>query len=333
MDQLLDRLMGGIDQLIEQPMSSLVPTPEELEEPPDPSLIPRWLVALLAIQLLALLLRDRRLKSTPTRWSAARAAGAALGAHAAARRRRSWLEAAASAPSWLFDIDSYSRGWSRPLGIIHKSTFAVRDPAESCAFCIKYLDCEEIDVPDPALIARGIRWVRLPGVRPNFAQRVARLLLARLGAAEPDFTSEFHFIPWAQDKDIGLMGGVDTNGDGIVSGDEMQPITQKFIASLIDAADEDMKVWSVYANTHVGWCVADLTPTVARLQRDGVPFFGPTQRADGVFQVYLELPYLHYLEVDSRRYDARVTGRPAKPWAEAVRESSVEGISRQYSLG
>ena len=63
------------------------------------------------------------------------------------------------------------------------------------------------------------------------------------------------------------------------------------------------------------------------------PFFGPTQRADGVFQLYLELPYLHYLEVDSKRYDARVTGRPAKPWAEAVRESSVEGISRQYSLG
>ena len=58
----------------------------------------------------------------------------------------------------------------------------------------------------------------------------------------------------------------------------MQPITQKFIASLIDAADEDMKVWSVYANTHVGWCVADLTPTVARLQRDGVPFFAHAAR-------------------------------------------------------
>ena len=46
------------------------------------------------------------------------------------------------------------------------------------------------------------------------------------------------------------MGGIDRNGDGVVSGDEMQPVTQKFIAELIDAADDDMKVWSVYANTH-----------------------------------------------------------------------------------
>ena len=30
----------------------------------------------------------------------------------------------------------------------------------------------------------------------------------------------------------------------VVSGDEMQPITQKFIAELIDAADGDMKVWT-----------------------------------------------------------------------------------------
>ena len=94
-----------------------------------------------------------------------------------------------------------------------------------------------------------------------------------------------------------------------------------------------MRAWTVFCNTHCAWSVSDLTPVVAALELDSKPFFGPVKRADGVFQLYLELPYLHYLEVDSKRYDARVTGRPAKPWAEAVRESSVEGISRQYSLG
>ena len=135
--------------------------------------------------------------------------------------------------------------WSRPLGLIHKSTFAVRDPGESIDFCVKYLDCTEIPVPDPGLVARGIRWCRLPGGESE--------CLGRRGFTANHPTSEFHFIPWGQDQDLGLMGGVDRDGDGIVSGDEMQPLTQKFIAELIDNADGDMKVWSVYANTH-GTC-------------------------------------------------------------------------------
>ena len=87
-------------------------------------------------------------------------------------------------------------GWRRPLGVLHKSTFAVRDPSESVAFCVKYLGCAEIAVPDPGLVARGIRWARLPG-----GTRAAP-------------ASEFHFIPWGVDSDTGLMGGIDTNGDG-----------------------------------------------------------------------------------------------------------------------
>lgn len=198
--------------------------------------------------------------------------------------------------------------WTRPLGLIHKSTFAVRDPAESVAFCVKYLDCTEIPVPDETLVNCGIRWVRLPGATYH-------------NATIP--TSELHFIPWGQDTDSGLMGGIDVDGDGIVSGAEMQPIDQKFIATLIDQTDQDMKVWSVYANTHVGWCVADLTPMVLALQADGVPFFGPTKRADGVYQLYCELPYLHYIEIDSLSYDAERTGREAKPWAEATKRAAA----------
>ena len=213
------------------------------------------------------------------------------------------------------NVENEQQQWSRPLGLIHKSTFSVRDPVESCEFCCKYLGCEIIPVPDPALVKRGIRWVRLPG---GSSERLVRRGTRYTTQTAELPTSEFHFIPWDVDADCGLMGGVDLDGDGIVSGDEVVPITQKFMAELIDRVDGDMKVWSVYANTHVGWCVADLTPTVLALQADGVPFFGPTRRADGVFQLYLELPYLHYLEVDSLCYDAARTGIEAKPWSEVA---------------
>lgn len=186
--------------------------------------------------------------------------------------------------------------WSRPPGIIHKATFSVRDPEESAAFCERYLHAVRIPVPDASLEARGIRWVRLAGGAPGVP------------------AAEFHFVPWDQDCDTGRRGGIDLNGDGIVDESEMVELDQRFIASLIDAADQDMAVWSVYANTHIAWCVDELTSVVTRLQQDGVKFFGPTRRADGVFQLYVELPYLHYIEIDSLVYDEKATGRAARGW-------------------
>ena len=47
-------------------------------------------------------------------------------------------------------------GWRRPHGQIHKMTLAVRDPAESVAFCEKYLGCQEIEVMDATLCARSV---------------------------------------------------------------------------------------------------------------------------------------------------------------------------------
>ena len=82
--------------------------------------------------------------------------------------------------------------------------------------------------------------------------------------------------------------------------------------------DGDMKTWTVYANTHCAWCVEDLTPVVLSLQRASVPFFGPTLRADGVKQLYLEVPSHHYIEIDSNVYDASVTGVAARPWNEVA---------------
>ncbi len=51
-------------------------------------------------------------------------------------------------------------GWSRPHGQIHKMTLAVRDPAESVAFCERYLGCTEIEVPDATLCPRSVPFLR-----------------------------------------------------------------------------------------------------------------------------------------------------------------------------
>ena len=64
--------------------------------------------------------------------------------------------------------------------------------------------------------------------------------------------------------------------------------------------------------------VADLTPVVAALEIDSKPFFGPVRRADGVFQLYVELPYHHYLEIDSLTFHGTVGTPSARAWADVV---------------
>uniref|UniRef100_A0A7S2CAY1 Uncharacterized protein n=1 Tax=Haptolina brevifila TaxID=156173 RepID=A0A7S2CAY1_9EUKA len=120
------------------------------------------------------------------------------------------------------------------------------------------------------------------------------------------------------DKELSVSGGVDLNNDGVVAGDELVPLTMQWFKSLVDQLDGDMQVWTIYMNTHCAWCVDDLTPTVRSLQQAGVPFFGPTMRADGVYQLYLELPAHHYVEVDSVVYNESAAGRPARPWNEVA---------------
>jgi len=187
--------------------------------------------------------------------------------------------------------------WTRPSGQIHKMTLAVSKPAESVAFCVDHLGCVEVPVPDRHLAERGIAWVRLPG---------------------GEGAGELHFIPAHIDQDLGVRGGIDLNNDGMVSGEELVPITQAWFKTLIDALDENMKTWTVFMNTHCAWCVDDLTPVVLSLQKAGVPFFGPTLRADGVRQLYVEVPTHHYVEIDSNAYDESATGIAARPWSEVA---------------
>mmetsp|Transcript_29743 Transcript_29743/g.73096 ORF Transcript_29743/g.73096 Transcript_29743/m.73096 type:complete len:101 (-) Transcript_29743:365-667(-) len=87
---------------------------------------------------------------------------------------------------------------------------------------------------------------------------------------------------------------------------------------LVDGADGDMKIWTVFMNTHSAWCVDDLTRTVLALQKAKRPFFGPTRRADGLYQLYVEIPSHHYVEIDSKTYSAAKTGVEAKPWSETM---------------
>ena len=89
--------------------------------------------------------------------------------------------------------------------------------------------------------------------------------------------------------------------------------------------------------THCAWSVDDLTPVVAALEIDSKPFFGPVRRgvatptpsmrrvpftqvrrADGVFQLYVELPYHHYLEIDSLTFKGTVGTPSVQAWADVV---------------
>ena len=117
----------------------------------------------------------------------------------------------------------------------------------------------------------------------------------------------------------------------------MTSITEATLQEWIDEADDDMQAWTVFCagpasmasastpstrlragNTHCAWSVADLTPIVAALELDSKPFFGPVRRADGVFQLYVELPYHHYLEIDSLTFNGTVGTPSAQTWADAM---------------
>jgi hypothetical protein len=139
---------------------------------------------------------------------------------------------------------------------------------------------------------------------------------------------------------VGVIGRPVARGVRALDADdeeEMVPITEATIQSWIDEVDDDMQAWTVFCagpasmasattpptrlragNTHCAWSVSDLTPIVAALEIDSKPFFGPVQRADGVFQLYVELPYHHYLEIDSLTFNGTVGTPSARTWADVV---------------
>ena len=171
---------------------------------------------------------------------------------------------------------------------------AVRDPAESVAFCEKYLGCQEIEVPDATLCPRSGPFLRHRRAHTRHAG-ARGIKWVRVGKNKGD--GELHFVGCGKDKSLALRGGIDLDGDGVVSKEEMRSITEATLQEWIDEADDDMRAWTVFCagqasmasastpstrlragNTHCGWCVSDLTPIVAALEIDSKPFFGPARR-------------------------------------------------------
>ena len=68
-------------------------------------------------------------------------------------------------------------------------------------------------------------------------------------------------------------------------------------------------------NTHVGgrWR-PDAGGARAEARRRRLP--GPTLRADGIYQLYVPLPYLHIVEVDAMAYDAKQTRVASLRWGD-----------------
>ncbi|WP_163832194.1 VOC family protein [Spartinivicinus ruber] len=69
----------------------------------------------------------------------------------------------------------------------------------------------------------------------------------------------------------------------------------------IDALDQDMTVFTTFMDNHGAILVEDLNPYLTKLTKNNIPFLGPVRRADGVYQLYIEVPGHMYLELDSKK--------------------------------
>ena len=79
--------------------------------------------------------------------------------------------------------------------------------------------------------------------------------------------------------------------------------------------DQHCTIWTPWMTNHTAYTVEDLTPIVTKLYGDNQPFFGPVLREDGVYQVYIRVPYAFYLEIDSASYNPKLGKKPVTSWA------------------
>lgn len=69
----------------------------------------------------------------------------------------------------------------------------------------------------------------------------------------------------------------------------------------MDDLDQNMTVFTTFMDNHGAVLVEDLNPYLQQLTKNNVPFLGPVRRADGVYQLYIEIPGNAYLELDARK--------------------------------
>lgn len=68
-----------------------------------------------------------------------------------------------------------------------------------------------------------------------------------------------------------------------------------------DKLDQNMTVFTPFLDNHGAILVNDLTPYLNKLKANDIPYLGPVRRADGVYQLYIKIPGLTYLELDSKK--------------------------------
>ena len=120
------------------------------------------------------------------------------------------------------------------------------------------------------------------------------------------------------------MPAADCELDGEVAGAEVVPVSQMWFKELVDNGESDaMRIWTIFASTHPSWPVDDLTSVVAGLLAGEATFYGPVQRNDGVFSLFVEVPFSQYVQLDSRSYDAERGGVPPAPWSKLLASRNV----------
>ena len=73
-----------------------------------------------------------------------------------------------------------------------------------------------------------------------------------------------------------------------------------------------MTVFTTFMDNHGAILVDDLNPYLQKLTTNNIPFLGPVRRADGVYQLYIEIPGHMYLELDSKKTPNKIY--PTTTW-------------------
>lgn len=71
------------------------------------------------------------------------------------------------------------------------------------------------------------------------------------------------------------------------------------LSSFITALDYDVDAFHDWMHSHLGIWVDDLSPLIERLQSTNTSFLGPIKRADDLYQIYVRVEGVGYLEFDT----------------------------------
>ena len=100
------------------------------------------------------------------------------------------------------------------------------------------------------------------------------------------------------------------------------------LSALLTSYDYDTSAFQDWMHSHVGIGIDDLSPLIKRLQSQNTPFLGPVRRADGLYQLYVRVEGLGYLEFDTITVPDQDYLPLVKDWHELWGESWREDPSK-----